>query len=365
MVMQTANNSENPNASQAVEYVEPSARLTQKAIAAIKEQMDLAENLVTNLMKFGIDYGVTPGTQGPGLWDAGAAKVIRAFHLFADHKVLNHEENDDLIHYTIQVHLINQAGEIFGSGMGAASTRETKYKYRWVAKADALRADYTEEDIAGLKTKAGFNNEVLYRIENPEYGELVNTILAMACKRAEVDAARSLPGVGSALKAKFTEKPGKQPPATSSTLGATGLSGQDDLTLPIFWSMVKGAGLTEDEVHNTLKVKSLKDWVASGKTYRDAVQFIMRVAVGAARGARTTAKAGTPAAVAGKPKTAAEIVAADIPNLDALVEIASQLWKMSEEELFNELGYTARENFIEAQVQTPWEAFQTLKEIRP
>lgn len=344
--------------------IEVSAKLTKQSISTIKEQMDLAEELVTNLMKLGIDYGQTPGTNGLGLWDAGSAKVIRAFRLYPNHTVLHHEENDEMIHYTIQVHLVNSSGEIFGSGMGAASTRETKYKYRWVKKADALREGYTEEDLKELKTKAGYNNEeVLYRIENPEYGELVNTILAMACKRAEVDAARGLPGVGSALRAKFDEKPGaKRAPAPDGHQG-----GQEDLSLGVFWSMVKGAGLSEDDVHNTLNVKSLKEWKDAGKTYRSAVEHIMKVAVGAARGKKESAKktpqSGTPPAPKAE-KTAAELKEADIPTLDELIKVCDRLWKLPEIEIFQELGYASRANFEEAQVSTAWEAFLTLKEIK-
>ena len=42
-----------------------------------------------------------------------------------------------------------------------------------------------------------------YRVENPEYGEQVNTIAQMAAKRAETDAAKTLPGVASALRRLF------------------------------------------------------------------------------------------------------------------------------------------------------------------
>jgi hypothetical protein len=347
-----------PNNPENSHEIEPAARLTDKAIAVVKEQMDLAEKLVATMMKFGIDYGITPGTQGPGLWDAGASKVMRAFRVFPDHKILYHEENDEIVSYVIQVHLMTQAGEIFGSGMGAASTRETKYKYRWVKKDDAIREGYTEEDIAGLKTKAGFNNEVLYRIENPEYGELVNTILAMASKRAEVDAARGLPGVGSALKVKFNEKPGdKKSPAGQ-------MSGQEDLTLPVFWSMVKGAGLTEDDVHRTLNVKSLKDWRDSGKTYRSAVEYIMKIAIGAARSVKKAPQSSS--ASAGqksepKEKTAKQITKEDVPDVDALLALAMKFWQMEEGMVWSALGFSDRDNFKEAQIQTPWEAFEQLQ----
>ena len=339
--------------------IQSAAKLTLQGIASISEQMTLAERLVTTLMKFGIDYGVTPGTKGPGLWDAGSAKVIRAFRLFPDQTVLEHIENEDLISYVIKVHLVNQTGEIFGSGLGAASTRETKYKYRWVEKAEAQREGYTDEEIANLKTRA-WDDKLTYRIENPDYGELVNTILTMAAKRAEVDAARGLPGVGGALKEAFNnmDKKGNKPGKTQEQK----LSGQDDLSLPVFWSMVKGAGLSEADAHNTLKVASMNDWTANGKTLRDGIQEILKVSVGAARSRKKTPQSGTaPAPIIKaevKQKTAAEITAADVKTADDLIFMVKQFYNIEEQALFTTyLGYKDKANFMDASVETPYGAW--------
>ena len=339
-------------------------RLTDKSIAAISEQMKLAEKLVTTLLVFGQDYGTTPGTQGPGLWDAGAAKIIRAYRCNAAHKILFHEETDDLISWTIETQLVNTAGEITGSGLGACSTREVKYKYRWVSRSDALRADYTEEDLASLKTKPTWDGkDILYRITNPENGELTQTILAMAAKRSECDAAKSLPGVASALRAKFDEKPGKKP--AQSNQSETKLSGQDDLTLPVFWSMVKGAGLSEADAHNTLKVTSMNDWTASGKTLRDGIQEILKVSVGAARSRKKTPQSGTaPAPIIKekvKQKTAAEITAAEVKTADDLIFLVKQFYNIEETTIWASLGYNDKTNFIDASVETPYGAWVKIR----
>ncbi len=327
------------------------AKLTQQAIATITEQMNLAEDLVNRLLHPGIDYGVTPGTQGPGLWDAGASKIIRAFRTYAEHKIIYHEESDDLVSWTIEAQLVNFAGEIVGSGLGNASTRETKYKYRWVRKEDALREGNTEEELAEFKTKTGYDGQsTLYRIHNPEFGELVHTLLVMASKRAEVDAAKSLPGVASALRAKFDNKQ----PQTQS---------KEDMTLPIFWSMMKGSGLTEDDVHRTLQVKSVKEWLEKGKLLRDAATYILSIGVKAARAAKAAAaKSAAPDTPAPSVKKPQQITKDDVPDLDALVALAQQYWDMTEEGVFKSLGYSDRKNFNDAAVQTPFEAWQALLE---
>ena len=74
-------------------------------------------------------------------------------------------------------------------GIGAASTLESKYKYRFVE--DPREWGYDEESIKALKFDKKKNK---YRIPNPEHSELLNTILKMSSKKAEVDDAESLPG---------------------------------------------------------------------------------------------------------------------------------------------------------------------------
>ncbi|MDP2662352.1 MAG: hypothetical protein Q8R28_16660, partial [Dehalococcoidia bacterium] len=216
--------------------------------------------LVTTVLEDGIDFGQTPGTQGKGLWDPGAAKIIRAFKLHVEHHVIFHEESDDLVSWTIEARLVDNAGHIVGTGLGAASTRETKYKYRWVPKPEEF--GYAKEQVDDLKTKVGYGNVTLYRIENPEYGELVHTLLAMAAKRSEGDAAKSLPGVGSALRKLFDKKPMDNPRKEPDWAG--------------FWSRVAQMGLAEADVHGMLGVKSIKEWLEQGKDLDEAIKTLAR-----------------------------------------------------------------------------------------
>ena len=235
--------------------------LTDVAIETISHNISQAEKLVSGVLVKGIDYGTIPGVQGAGLWDPGSSKIINAFNSYPDYKVLHHVEEDSLISYTIQALLVNRESQrVVGSGVGAASTKEVKYKYRWVP--DPRNYGYTEEQIRTLKSKDG-----RYRITNPEYGELVNTMVKMACKRAEVDAAQSLPGVGSALRKLFpgqTVNSGKAPPPNWNA----------------FWSQISALGLEEDEVHSMLGVESIKEWLDAGKTLNQAIEILSKKLAG-------------------------------------------------------------------------------------
>ena len=256
-------------------------KLTETAIQTITHDLTMAERLVTEALEEKIDYGQIPGVSGKGLWDPGASKIINAFQCYPRHKVLYHEETDTLITWVIETEIIHrQSQQIVGAGVGACSTREPKYKYRWVSREEATRLGYTDPEIAQLKTKkrkfrtdeGKYFDVIEYRVENPEYGEQVNTIIQMAAKRAETDAAKTLPGVASALRKLFSlgikktprdkEKPEEVP--------------EDSPRWTTFWNTVRGllGENYEQRVHQLLAVKSMKDWLKTGKSLDDAVRIV-------------------------------------------------------------------------------------------
>lgn len=235
----------------------PALELTETAIQTIQHNIEMAQRLVMNVLEKDIDYGRTPGTPTDSLWDPGAAKIMAAFQSHAKHQVLYHTEEDNLISWCIEAQIIShQTQQIVATGVGAASTRETKYKYRWVDKPEDFGFDL--EQAKKLKTKQS-GNRVLFRIQNPEYGELVNTLFQMAAKRSEVDAAKSLPGVGSALKKLFTGN-------IKDTRKEPDWAG--------FWGRVAQLGLSEERVHEILEVTSVNQWIAKGKTLDQAIKAI-------------------------------------------------------------------------------------------
>ncbi len=239
-----------------------SFRLSDQALEVTVWNMRQAELLVTKVLERGIDYGRTPGTPADGLWDPGASKLINAFNSYPEYKILRKIEERELLSTTIEVRLVNRAsGQVVGSGIGSASTRETKYKYRWVR--DPENYGYTPEEVKSLKTRVS-DAGVLSRITNPEYGELVNTIDKMAAKRADVDAAQSLPGVKSALRRLFDPQAPKAAPGPAKA----DWSG--------FWSRCRQMGLENTEVHQLLAVKSMQDWLDRGGTLESALEEIPR-----------------------------------------------------------------------------------------
>ena len=243
-----------------IEETKPApVKLTAEAIQVIKENINMAQRLVCDVLEEGVDYGQLPGTPAPGLWDPGSSKIMAAFNVYPRYTILHSEETASVISKTIESTLISRSsGNIFSTGIGAASTKETKYKYRWGTKEEAIKVfGYSAEALDKLKKKAGADG-MLYRVENPEHEELVNTITKMAAKRADVDAVQNLPGVGSVLRKLFQVPKNRRDEWKD------------------FWGKTAQMGLSEEQVHDILGVASVKDWQAQGKTLKEAIAALAK-----------------------------------------------------------------------------------------
>jgi hypothetical protein len=246
----------------------PAPRITPETIQETMQSIALLQSMVNDLLIRGIDYGRIPGTPQDSLWDPGASQIISAFNCYpGERRMLKLEDSAEKIVVCVEVPIISRAtGQVVSTGIGAASTLETKYKYRWAPNPQEW--GYDEAAIKTFKTKPGRDddgNEVtLYRIPNPEHSELLNTILKMASKRAEVDAAESLPGVSSVLRQIFSGK-------------KVARSEKGEYEGPVwqrFWGEVRRLGLTDQEARAKLGVVSIKEWLGKGRSLDEALDIL-------------------------------------------------------------------------------------------
>lgn len=235
-------------------------KLSDEQIESISESIKQAEKLVTNVLEPDIDFGLHPGTSSMALRDSGGSKIANAFNCYPEHTILHIREDEEVISYLIQVKLIHRGtGRVVAIGVGACSTMESKYAYRWVEDPAELGLDRDTLKYDKKKRK--------YRIPNPETEDLGNTILKMASKRAEIDATQSLPGVSSALKKLFLGK-----------VKGKVKDQNDGPPWQKFWGEVTALGLGEDAVHQMLGIKSLKDdWLAKGKGLNEAAEVLAKM----------------------------------------------------------------------------------------
>lgn len=165
------------------------------------------------------DYGKIPGTNRPTLFKPGSEKILLLYGLVAV-PVPEYLYGDGISepHITVtvstKIHVGSDTGPVIAVGVGACSTWEKKYRYRAGVRAcpdcgavgtlikkrpfPDQRQQFTPgwlcfEKKGGCGSEFNLNDkrvvdQRLGDIENPDTYDLLNTILKMAKKRAQVDA---------------------------------------------------------------------------------------------------------------------------------------------------------------------------------
>lgn len=178
--------------------------LSERHAKAVMQNVDSLTKNFKTWMEAETDYTreLFGRSEKPSLLDPGAHKLTSFFRAYPDPHILERieerEPGKERIKYVVRADIIHVSGVRIGSGVGSCTTDETKYQYRWLTEYRLKQHGYTDQEIKELpsQTRNGSRRTyTVYRIRNPEILDLDNTILKMATKRAEVDAALSLPGV--------------------------------------------------------------------------------------------------------------------------------------------------------------------------
>jgi hypothetical protein len=235
----------------------------------------------------------------------------------------------------VEVPLISfSTNRVVATGIGAASTNEVKYKYRW--ERDPGEWGYSDDAIKTLKSRIR-DGKTQYRIPNPEHGELVNTIVKMASKRAEVDAVETLPGVSSALRDLFnTKSPERRKPDWAW-----------------FWSELGKRGLKEEGAHELLGIKSFKELLTTGF---DLQGILNKIDEKLAEVREESAP--VPPEAPPKPKPERDLEA--LKNLNDLYSACNQDFGLQPADVIKELGYSSQLDITES----PAEAYRIIASPR-
>lgn len=156
-------------------------------------RMRAIREVMNTVMKEGTHYGKIPGCDQPSLYKSGSECLLAAFQIAVKPEVVE-DRHGDHISYKVTVIGVHQAtGVIVGAGVGECSTAEDKYAWRSAVCDEEF--DETPETHRRVKWNKGKYNQTTRSREdawsvkqvrtNP--GDLANTCLKMAKKRAQID----------------------------------------------------------------------------------------------------------------------------------------------------------------------------------
>lgn len=151
------------------------------SISSSLNKVASVQTVIQKTLKQGHDFDTIPGTGKPTLLKPGAEKILMMFGLTSEYEIIDSIEDwkQGVFSYTVRC-ILSKGGTKITEGLGSCNSKEDKYRYRWVKPEDVPMG----VDPDTLKS----NQYGKVRIDNDEIYSLVNTILKMAKKRAQVDA---------------------------------------------------------------------------------------------------------------------------------------------------------------------------------
>lgn len=158
----------------------------QLTAANIRAQVNLVQEVMKAVMKEGTHFGTIPGTPKPSLWKPGAEVLAATFRIAVSYRIED-LSTSDIVRYRVTAVGVHQTtGIVMGEGMGECSSGEAKYK--WRKATNRKEFDATTEDRR--RVQYGYNKNERKEFEilqvRTEAADLANTVLKMACKRAQV-----------------------------------------------------------------------------------------------------------------------------------------------------------------------------------
>jgi hypothetical protein len=155
-----------------------------------KHRYNALVEYVQKLMVSDRDYGKIPGSDKPTLLKPGAEKLRSFFGFRAPIELIEKTEDWDkgFFHYIYRCNAY-EGDSLIASCEASANSKETKYRYRNVMEWEATEDDKKNAvKIVTKQKKNGMGSFKIYKLENTEPFDLVNTLQKMAQKRAFVGA---------------------------------------------------------------------------------------------------------------------------------------------------------------------------------
>lgn len=166
--------------------IAPTGTAVQAATAAdMKAQVQRIQQVMKAVMKDKVHFGIVPGTPKPSLWKPGAEVLCATFHIAPSYRADDLSDGDSIRYRVTCIGTHQGTGIVLGEGMGECSSNEEKYKWR-----KCTNREFEATDDTRRRLKYGYNSSTNQEYETrqvrTEPADIANTVLKMACKRAQI-----------------------------------------------------------------------------------------------------------------------------------------------------------------------------------
>lgn len=238
---------------QLVERIEPRqlAQVQNRSLTAadIRQRVNTIQEVMREVMKRDVHYGIIPGCKKPSLWKPGSEVLLATFQIGPRIEVTD-LSSDDCIRYQVKVQGIHHpTGTVLGEGIGECSSNEEKYKWR---KAYDEEWNATPETRRRIKFGKFKDKQV-----RTEPADVANTILKMAKKRAQIDMTLTATGASDCFDQDLEDLPDHMLPAEEPQKAEKAAYPADKFAenLPAWRDLIEGGKKTHAAIIGMLESK--------------------------------------------------------------------------------------------------------------
>lgn len=232
----------------------PSQNVVASAATAVdmKQHVQRVQQVMKGVMKEGTHYGAIPGTgERKSLLKPGAEMLCVTFHIAPSFRVEDLSTGDSIRYRVTCIGTHQATGVVLGEGMGSASSNEEKYKWR-----KCQNREFDATDTPSRRIKYGYDKFTREEYEvkqvRTEPADVENTILKMACKRAQVAMAINCTGAGDIFTQDLEDLPeGLVDPANEESVATAARAPQK----PKARTAATGGGLATEKQIKLLQMK--------------------------------------------------------------------------------------------------------------
>lgn len=176
--------------------------------AQVVERKKLVDELIRDNMVQGVDYGKVPGTNKDTLFKGGAEQLASwfgyAIRFPDDRKRMKEDWAGGVFAYSYVCEIVDRrTGTVVAECEGSANSKETKYRWRYLFESEVKEAGLDPKTLEKQRRKSKKTGKpyTVYKVENTEPFDLLNTLQKMAQKRGMVGATL----IATAQSGRFTQ----------------------------------------------------------------------------------------------------------------------------------------------------------------
>lgn len=152
--------------------------------ADMRAHVNLVQEVMRAVMKEDTHYGTIPGSKKKSLYKPGAEVLATTFRIAVSYRVEDISTDDHVRYRVTAIGTHQTTGIVLGDGMGECSSGEEKYKWRRAI----CEEEFEDTPANRRRIKFGKYQGKVEKTKQvrTEPADQANTILKMACKRAQV-----------------------------------------------------------------------------------------------------------------------------------------------------------------------------------